>query len=72
MSALLGFGALENFFAGDHDAEVDDVVVVAGEDDADDVFADVVDVAFDGGEDDFALRFDDVAGGGQLPLFLPP
>ena len=60
---LLGFGALEDLFAGDHDAEVDDVVVVAGEDYADDVLADVVDVAFDGGEEDLALGFDDFAGG---------
>src|ERR1700722_3974867 len=52
---LFGLGALEDFLAGDHYAEVDDVVVVAGQDYADDVFADVVDVAFDGGEDDFAL-----------------
>ena len=44
----------EDFVAGDHDAEVDDVEAVAGEDHADDVFADVVDVAFDGGHDDFS------------------
>ena len=52
---VLGLGALQDFLAGNHDAEVDDFVVVAGEHDADDVFADVVDVAFDGGEDDFAV-----------------
>ena len=62
---LLGAGALEDFFAGDHDAQVDDLVVVAGEHDADDVLADVVHVAFDGGEDDFALRLDRLAGGGH-------
>jgi hypothetical protein len=33
--------------AGNHHAEVDDLVVVAAEDDADDVLADVVDVALD-------------------------
>ena len=66
---LLGLGALEDFFAGDHDAEVDDFVVVAGEDDADDVLADVVDVAFDGGEEDLALRLDDLAGGGHGGFF---
>ena len=38
----------------DHDAEVDDLVVVAGEDHADDVLADVVDVALDGGHQDLA------------------
>ncbi len=66
---LLGLGALEDFFAGDHDAEVDDLVVVAGEDDADDVLADVVDVAFDGGEEDLALGLDDFAGGCHRGLF---
>jgi hypothetical protein len=34
-----------------HDAEVDHLVIVAGEDDADDVLADVVDVALDGGHE---------------------
>jgi hypothetical protein len=38
------------FVAGHHDAEVDDLVVVAAEHHADDVLADVVDVALDGGE----------------------
>ena len=65
----LGFGAFENFLAGDHDAEVDHVVVVAGENDADDIFADVVDVAFNSGEDDFALGFDGVARGDEFGLF---
>ncbi len=46
---------LEDFFAGDHDAEVDDLVVVTAEDDAHDVFADVMNIAFDSGEQDFAL-----------------
>ena len=36
----------------DHDSEVDDLVPVAAEDDADDVLADVVDVALHGGEHD--------------------
>ena len=39
-----------------HDAEIDDLVVVAAEDDADDVLADVVHVTLDGGQHDFALR----------------
>ena len=34
-----------------HDAEIDDIVVIAAQHDADDIFADVVDVAFDRGED---------------------
>ena len=46
---------VEDFFARHHDAEVNDLVVVAGQHDADDVFADVMHIAFDGGEDDFAL-----------------
>ena len=33
-----------------HDSEVDDAVVVAAQDDSDDVLADVVDVAFHGGQ----------------------
>ncbi|MFO1020452.1 MAG: hypothetical protein U0903_07120 [Planctomycetales bacterium] len=32
----------EDLLAGDHDAEVDDPEVIAGEDDADDVLADIV------------------------------
>ena len=40
----------------DHHAEVDDLVVVAGEHDADDVLADVVDVALDRGHDDPPVR----------------
>ena len=60
---LLLFGACEDLFAGDHDAKVDDIVVVARKHDADNVLADVVDIAFDGREDDLALRFDDLARG---------
>jgi hypothetical protein len=45
-----------------HDAEVDDLVSVALEDDADDVLADVVDVALDRGHDNLALG----AGAGEL------
>ena len=44
-----------------HDAEVDDLVVVAGEHDADDVLADVVDIALDG-------RHQDLAGGLALAI----
>ena len=49
---LLRLGAFEDLFAGDHHPHVDDLVVIAGEHDADDVLADVVNVAFDGGEHD--------------------
>jgi hypothetical protein len=59
MSAFSVRGRARGFFRRDHDAEVDDFVVVAGEDDADDVLADVVDVALDGGEEDLALGLDD-------------
>ncbi len=38
----------QDLLAGDHHAQVDHLVVVAAEHDADDVLADVVDVAFDG------------------------
>ncbi len=41
----------EDFVRRDHDAQVDDLVVVALEHDADDVFADVVHIALDGGEE---------------------
>ena len=41
---LLRLGAFENFFARDHHTHVDDFVVVAGKNDADDVLADVVNV----------------------------
>jgi hypothetical protein len=45
----------EDLVARHHDAEVDDLVVVTGEHDADDVLADVVDVALHGRHDDAAL-----------------
>ena len=50
------FEGFEDFIAGDHDAHVDDIESITGEDDADDVLADVMDVAFDGGHDDLAIR----------------
>ena len=58
---LFCLGALENLFARDHHAHVDDLVVVAGEHHADDVLADVVNVAFDRGEHDLSLRLDHLA-----------
>jgi hypothetical protein len=59
---LLELRSFENLLARDHHAHVDDVVVVAGEHDADDVLADVVDVALDGRQDDLALRLRDLPG----------
>jgi hypothetical protein len=47
-------GRGEDLVTGHHDAEVDDLVVVARQDDADDVLANVVHVAFDGGHEDLA------------------
>ena len=55
VAALLDRG-VEDPVGRDHDAEVDDLVVVAAEDDADDVLADVVDVALDRGEHDLPAR----------------
>ena len=46
---------LQDLLCRHHDAEVDDVVVVALEHDADDVLADVVDVALDRRQHDLAL-----------------
>ena len=51
-----GLGGVEDPFGRDHDAEVDHLVVVAAEHDADDVLADVVHVALDGREHDPRLR----------------
>ena len=58
----LGDRGVQDLRGGDHHAEIDDLVVVAAEDDADDVLADVVHVALDGGEHDLA-----VARAGSLP-----
>ena len=57
MSTFLLARRLEDLCRRHHDAEVDDLVVVALEDHADDVLADVVDVALDGGEQDAAGEF---------------
>ena len=54
MSTFSAMAVSRIFSRGDHHAEVDDLVVVAAEDDADDVLADVVDVALDGGHQDLA------------------
>ena len=47
---------LQDFLRRHHHAEIDDLVIVAGENDADNVLADVVHVALDGGEHDLAVR----------------
>ena len=65
---LLASRALEDLLARHHDAQVDDLVVVAGEHDADDVLADVVHVALDRGEHDLALRLHRLAGRGARRL----
>ena len=46
---------LDQFLGRNLDAEIDDVVAVVGQDDLDQVLADVVDVALDRREHDFAL-----------------
>ena len=73
MMSTFSFRArLENFFARHHHAEIDDLVVVTAEHDADDVLADVVHVAFDRGHAAFALRLHGLARGGHaLPFRLP-
>ena len=67
VSTLL-FGAFQNFFAGHHYAEIDDVVVVACQDHADDVLADVVHVAFDRGQQNLPPRLNRLTGRGPLCL----
>jgi hypothetical protein len=59
---------LEDLLARDHDAHVDDLVVVAREHDADDVLADVVHVALHRREHDLALRFLQLSARGGLGL----
>ncbi len=52
---LVVFGGLEHLVDVDLDAEVHDLVAVVGEDDVDQVLADVVDVTLDGGQHHGAL-----------------
>src|SRR5260221_1219855 len=52
---VLFAGSRQDFVAGHHHAEIDDLVVIAAEDDANDVLADVMHVAFDGGHENAAL-----------------
>ena len=53
---LLPARGLKNLLARDHHTEIDNLEVVALQDDADDVFADVVDITFNSGHDDLAIR----------------
>ena len=55
MSASLGARRFQDFRRRHHDAEIDDLVIVALEHDADDVLADVVHVALDGRHHDLAV-----------------
>ncbi|OPZ09737.1 MAG: hypothetical protein BWZ08_00202 [candidate division BRC1 bacterium ADurb.BinA292] len=59
-------GDAQEFLARNHHAQIDDLVIVAAEDDADDVLADIVHVALDGRHQDAALG----GGGGAQPLLL--
>ena len=65
----LFFRGGENLFARHHDAEIDDLVIVTGEDDADDVLADVVHVALHGRHDDAALSLGGAAGRYECGFF---
>ena len=56
---LLPARRLQDLLGRHHDAEIDDLVIVAGEHDADDVLADIVHVALHG-------RHQDLAGGRAL------
>ena len=60
----------ENLRRRRHHAEIDDLVVVAGEHDADDVLADVVHVALDGREHDRARGLALVAARGLFRLHI--
>ena len=79
MSTLRSRACLRISSHGDHDAQVDDLVIVARQDDADDVLADIMDVALDGRHQDPAAslaleqspRFPSVGGGRGRP-FRPP
>ena len=59
---------LENILAGHHDAQVDDLVIIAPQNHSDDVLADVVDIALDGGHEHFALGSNFAAAGHRSGL----
>ena len=54
MSTFSLRGSLENLLGRHHHAEIDDLVIIAGENHTDDVLADVVHVALDGCHQDLA------------------
>ena len=56
MSAFSAARGLQDLRRRHHDAEIDDLVIVAGEHDADDVLADIVHVALHGRHHDLAVR----------------
>ena len=56
MISILFPRCLQDFFAGNHNAEVDNFVVITAEHDADNILSDIVDVAFDSSHDDAPLR----------------
>ena len=61
-------GAFKNLFAWDHHAHVDDFIVITGENDSNNILANIVNVAFDGREHNFSLRLDQFAGRGARLL----
>src|SRR5271167_4263095 len=65
---LFRLGTFEDLFARDHYPHVDHLVVIAGEDDTDDVLANVVNVAFDRRQYDLSLGLDHFAS--RRPGFL--
>ena len=73
-SACSSIARLQDPVARHHHAEIDDLVAVAAEHDADDVLADVVHVALDRREHDLALcrRFGRSAGGHPRLAARPP
>ena len=52
---LLAEGCFDDDFGRHHYSEVDDVVIVAAEDDGNDVFPDVMHIAFDRGQEEFSV-----------------
>ena len=65
-------GGVEDPVGRDHDAQVDDLIVVTLEHDADDVLADIVDVALDRGHQDAARLLARLAGLLRLHIGLQP
>ena len=59
-------GDLQDLLRRDHHAQIDDLVIVAGQHDAHDVLADVMHIAFDRGHQDLARAFAAFAAIGEL------